>query len=169
MASAGSKSGSKSGPKSGSKADFTPCGAFAEKMEEKLKSLHIHPLHNASEGRKYSIKIDKLKRTVSVNIYDIVHKKEGSKHTVTIDSQMTYIILCDKRTFFTAGVSDADVTRYLKDDHLLTDITGKPQFLGGRRSAKRQSAKRQSAKHRSAKHRSAKRRSTKRHRSTRKN
>ena len=159
MASAGSKSGSK--------ADFTPCGAFAEKMEEKLKSLHIHPLKNASEGRKYSIRIDKLKRTVSVNIYDIVHKKEGSKHTVTIDSQMTYIILCDKRTFFTAGVSDADVTRYLEDAHRFTDITGKRQFLGGRRSAKHRSAKRRSAKHRSAKHRSAKRRSTKR--STRKN
>jgi hypothetical protein len=147
-------SSSASKPKSGPKANFTPCGSLAEKVKEKLESLHIHPLNSATEGRKYSVTINnkETNNIVIVNIYEIDRRLEGSKHTVTIDRQMTYVIFCDKRTFFTAGVSDADVTRYLKEVHNLDDITGHSSRLGGGR-----------------RRRSTKRRSTKRRRSTRKN
>jgi hypothetical protein len=147
-------SSSASKPKSGPKANFTPCGSLAEKVKAKLESLHIHPLKSAIGGRKYSVTINdkEANNIVIVNIYEIDRRREGSKHTVAIDRQMTYVIFCDKRTFFTAGVSDAEVTRYLKEEHRLDDITGHPSRLGGGR--------RRHTKHR---------RHTKRRRSTRKN
>jgi len=147
-------SSSASKPKSYLKANFTPCGSLAERVQEKLESLHIHPLDSKTEGRKYSVTINdkEANNTVIVNIYEIEHKKEGSKTTLTIKSQMTYVIFCDKRTFFTADESDAEVTRYLTDEHKLDDITGHSSRLGGGR-----------------RRRSTKRRHPKRRRSTRKN
>ena len=146
-------SSSASKHKSAPEADYTPCGSLAETIKAKLVSLHIHPLHDTSAGRKFSVNIDTGKTTISINIYDIDNTKEGSKTNVTITTQMTYVILCKKGTFFTAGVSDANVTRYLKEHHKLEDITGHPSRLGGAR-------RRHSKRHR---------RSTKHRRSTRKN
>lgn len=141
-----SSSASKLKPGPGTKANFTPCGSLAEKIKETLESLHIHPLKSAKGGRKYSVTINdkEANNIVIVNIYEIDRRREGSKHTVVIDRQMTYVIFCDKRTFFTAGVSDAEVTRYLKEVHSLDDITGHPSRLGGgrRRSTKRRHPKR---------------------------
>ena len=137
-------------PKTRPPTDYSPCGALGETMKRKLEKIGIHPLHNTSGGRKYSVSVNDPKNTVIVNIYNIEHTKTGSKTTVTIDKQITYVILCDKGTFFTAGVSDAEVTTYLKEEQRLRDITGK-SHLGGRRRSKRR------------------RLSTKRRRSTRKN
>ena len=144
MASAGA-----SKPKSGSKADFTPCGAFAEKMEEKLESLRIHVFDEHSKrgskghhGVKYRIYKSIDNTYIKLVVYDLSEKLSAS-----------YDIYCKLHLFKREGSDFPAITSFLKDTNYLKDQSH--LVRGGRR--------------RSTKHRSAKRRSAKRRRSTRKN